>query len=131
MQLRQGSELEMLVRIQNLTRPYLASSACNSADLLQLLVSFSEASFSPDQEWLQLFEVCAIKHLRSGHLAPTAVSGILGAYKKLGTHHPRTLVLMLQGIMTEVRERRGYAFDHEPRIRHLVSRKNTAMKSSA
>ncbi|GAX85003.1 hypothetical protein CEUSTIGMA_g12424.t1 [Chlamydomonas eustigma] len=130
MQLRQGSELQILARIQNLTRPHLASSACNSADLLQLLVSFSEASVSPDQEWLHLLEVCAVQHLRTGLLAPTAVSGILGAYKKLGTYHPRTLILTLQGIMTEIKERRLHNLDHELSSRHLIGRRKVSLSST-
>ena len=120
MQLRSGSDLQLLPRIERLTEAHLlqqqqqpasgggggGGGSGNSADLLQLLVSFSRVSFIPDETWLECHELCAVRLARQGQLAPAAVSAILQAYKRLRCYYPRLLVSVLRGMLAEMQEQR-------------------------
>ncbi len=104
MQLRPGSDLRLLPRIQQLTRAHLAAHAYNSADLLQLLTSFARASVAPDPWWLELHEACVVRLMRQGQLPSGVVAGLLDAYKSLRCYHPETLLGILKGMMAEQRQ---------------------------
>ena len=108
MQLRGSSELQLLPRITRLTQAHLERpqlSACNSADLLQLLTSFARVSFQPEDAWLEDHEACAARLARQGLLTPAAAAGMLNGYKGL-RFYPHALVGVLKGMMAELQEQR-------------------------
>ena len=126
MQLRATSELQLLPRIMQLTQVHLERylqqqqhaalpSACNSADLLQLLTSFAKVSFLPDEAWLENHEACAVRLARQGQLTPAAASGMLNGYKGLRLY-PRMLVGVLKGMMSELYEQQRRRLMDEPGI---------------